>query len=110
MVAWQRSALRRERVMEPIHGNAFGAPGHAPTWCSSDKDRVITALGPSRLWATIGHGILNEVYWPSTGQPQIRDLGFIVAGDGFWCEVKREANYELSTPTPRLPLPQVVHT
>jgi glucoamylase len=109
MATWQRSALRRERLMEANDGKAFGAPGHAPSWCSSDKDRVITALGPSRLWATIGHGILNEVYWPSTGQPQVRDLGFIVAGDGFWCEVKREANYELSTPAPRIPLPQVVH-
>ena len=45
---------------------AFGAPGIAPTWCSSDKDFVTTALGSSRLWATIGHGIVNEVYWPST--------------------------------------------
>jgi hypothetical protein len=24
---------------------AFGAPGIAPTWCSSDKDFVTTALG-----------------------------------------------------------------
>jgi glucoamylase len=88
---------------------AFGAPGHSPTWCSSDKDRVITALGPSRLWATMGHGILNEVYWPTTGRPQVRDLGFIVAGDGFWSEVKREGNYELHTPTPKVPLPQVIH-
>ena len=48
-------------------GAAFGAPGIAPTWCSSDKDFVTTALGGSRLWATIGHGIINEVYWPSTG-------------------------------------------
>jgi len=91
-------------------GTAFGAPGHAPTWCSSDKDQVITALGSSRLWATIGHGILNEVYWPSTGQPQIRDLGFIVAGDDFWSEVKRENRYTLSRPGPHIPLPQVIHS
>jgi len=25
---------------------------------------VTTALGSSRLWATIGRGIVNEVYWP----------------------------------------------
>jgi Glucodextranase, domain N len=48
---------------------AFGKPGVAPTWTSSAKDRVITALGSSRPWATIGHGILNEVYWLATGQP-----------------------------------------
>jgi glucoamylase len=48
---------------------------------------VSAALGPSRLWATIGYGILNEVYWPSTGEPQIRDLGFIVAGPDGWYDI-----------------------
>ena len=57
---------------------AFGSPGR-PTWTSSAKDAVTTGLGPSRLWATLGFGIVNEVYWPTTGMPQMRDLGFIVA-------------------------------
>ncbi|MBO1438003.1 glycoside hydrolase family 15 protein [Meiothermus sp. CFH 77666] len=88
---------------------AFGAPGIAPTWASSDKDLVGTALGTSRVWFTLGHGILNEVFWPSTGEPQIRDLGFIVAREGAWYEVKRLRNYTLSTPAPEIPLPLVVH-
>jgi len=70
---------------------------------------VTTALGPSRLWATVGHGIVNEVYWPATGQPQLRDLGFVVAGSGFWAEVKRENRYTLTTPEPYVPLARVVH-
>ena len=37
------------------------------------------SLGPSRLWFTIGGGIVNEVYYPRVDIPQIRDLGFIVA-------------------------------
>lgn len=90
-------------------GEAFGAPGSAPTWTSSAKDLVTTALGPSRVWATIGHGILNEVYWPETGRPQIRDLGFIVAGDGRWVEVKRANGYRLATPAAYVPLAEVVH-
>jgi glucoamylase len=89
--------------------NAPGWPGLSPTWASSDKDTVGTALGPSRVWYTLGHGILDEVYWPSCSMPQIRDLGFIVAGDGFWAEVKRENQYELSTPAPDVPLPKIVH-
>ncbi|MEJ2292167.1 MAG: glycoside hydrolase family 15 protein [Deinococcales bacterium] len=89
--------------------NAPGAPGIAPTWTSSAKDLVTTALGPSRLWATLGHGIVNEVYYPSTGQPQIRDLGFIVATEGGWAEVKRVARYRLTTPAPTVPLPTIVH-
>lgn len=81
-----------------------------PTWSSSDKDMVTTALGTSRVWATLGHGILNEVYWPSTGSPQIRDLGFIVADSkGNWHELKRVNRYLLSLPKPYIPLPHIVH-
>ncbi len=70
---------------------------------------VTTALGPSRVWATLGHGILNEVYWPSAGLPQIRDLGFIVATADGWYEVKRVARYQLLLPKPYIPLPRVLH-
>jgi len=89
--------------------DAPGGPGTPPTWSSSDKDMVTTALAPSRVWATLGHGIVNEVYWPSTGRPQIRDLGFIVAGPNGWTEVKRTERYLLSLPRPYVPLPSVVH-
>ncbi len=81
----------------------------SPTWSSSAKDLVTTALGSSRLWATLGHGILNEVYWPSTGEPQIRDFGFIVLGPNGWSELKRVNRYSLSTPQPDIPLPTIVH-
>lgn len=88
---------------------AFGAPGIAPTWSSSDKDFVTAALDGSRVWATVGHGIVNEVYWPSTGQPQIRDLGFYLVGRGRWIDLKRERRYRLMTPEPRLPALNIVH-
>ncbi len=90
-------------------GIAPGWPGVAPTWTSSAKDMVTTALGPSRVWATIGHGVINEVYWPSAGRPQIRDLGFIVADSSSWHEIKRVAQYQLSLAEPSLPLPRIVH-
>ena len=88
---------------------APGRPGIAPTWTSSAKDMVTTTIGPSRVWATIGHGIINEVYWPTAGRPQIRDLGFIIAGRSNWHEVKRVARYRLSLPEPYIPLPRIVH-
>ncbi len=90
-------------------GAAFGAPGIAPTWSSSDKDFVSTALGGSRLWATVGHGIINEIYWPSTGQPQIRDFGFYLVGSGRWVDLKRVRDYTLSTPGPYLPAVTITH-
>lgn len=87
---------------------AFGRPGIPPTWTSGAKDWVSTALGKSRLWYTLGHGILNEVYWPATGRPQVRDLGFIVAKEGFWAEVKRVNRYRLEA-EPLSPAVRVVH-
>ena len=89
---------------------APGGPGSRPTWTSSAKDIVTTALGTSRVWVTLGYGILNEVYWPATGLPQIRDLGFIVAGPSGWFEVKRVNRYQISMmPDDWVPLPQVTH-
>jgi glucoamylase len=89
--------------------HAFGAPGIAPTWSSSNKDFVTAALDGARLWATIGHGVINEVYWPSTGQPQIRDLSFYLVGNGRWIDLKRERRYRLITPGPALPAVNIVH-
>jgi glucoamylase len=88
---------------------APGAPGIRPSWTSSAKDMVTTATGTSRVWITLGHGIINEVYWPVTGMPQIRDLGFIVTGPSGWTEVKRSNNYRISLLEPFVPLPNIVH-
>ena len=90
-------------------GEAPGGPGIAPTWSSSDKDFVTTAPGAARLWATVGHGVLNEVYWPSTGEPQLRDLTFYPVGDGGWRDLKRERRYRLSRPASGAPLLTVTH-
>lgn len=89
---------------------AFGAPGVPPTWSSSDKDFVTTSLGPARLWATVGHGVINEVYWPSTGEPQLRDLTFYLVGQGEWVDLKRVRQYHLQVPAPHEPLLTVTHT
>ena len=90
--------------------HAPGAPGIAPSWTSSAKDIVGSSLGPARLWFTLGFGIVNEVYYPRVDIPQIRDLGFIVAGpDGFWSEVKRNANYSLRLLAPGVPAVEIVH-
>jgi glucoamylase len=91
-------------------GHAPGAPGIPPTWTSSAKDMVGCGLGPARLWFTIGYGIVNEVYYPRIDIPQIRDLGFIVAGpNGFWSEVKRNEHYTLRLLAPGVPAVEIVH-
>ncbi|MBV8146706.1 MAG: glycosyl hydrolase [Gammaproteobacteria bacterium] len=89
---------------------APGAPGLAPTWCSSDKEMVGCALGSSRLWFTIGGGIVNEVYYPRVDLPQIRDLGFLVGdGAGFWVEVKRLWQHVVQLAAPGAPAVRIVH-
>lgn len=91
-------------------GNAPGAPGCMPTWSSSDKDLVGCGLGPSRLWFTMGRGIVNEVYYPRVDIPQIRDLGFIVADDdGFWVEVKRLDDPRVRLAADGVPAAEVIH-
>ncbi len=91
-------------------GEAPGAPGISPTWSSSDKEMVGCSLGESRLWFTIGGGIINEVYYPRVDIPQIRDLGFLVAdGRGFWVEVKRLWRHSLELLAPGIPAVRIVH-
>jgi glucoamylase len=72
-------------------GAAFGAPGLEPRWTSAAKDTVATAYSASsRVWYTISHGILNEVYFPTIDRPQIRDMGFMISdGESFFHEEKR---------------------
>lgn len=90
--------------------SAPGAPGLPATWSSSAKEMVGCALGSSRLWFTIGGGIINEVYYPRVDLPQIRDLGFIVAdGKGFWVEVKRMWRHTLELAAPGVPAVRIVH-
>lgn len=76
---------------------APGWPGIAPRWTSSAKSGVGTALRSSgRVWFTISHGILNEVYYPRIDRACTRDLGLIVTdGRGFFSEEKRHAQHEI---------------
>ncbi len=93
-----------------VTGHAPGRPGIPPTWSGGRKNAVGCSLGPSRLWFTLGRGIINEVYYPRVDLPQIRDLGFIIAdGAGFWVEVKRLDDYTLSQPEPGIPAYTLIH-
>ncbi|HEY2038733.1 MAG TPA: glycoside hydrolase family 15 protein [Edaphobacter sp.] len=77
-------------------GPAFGAPGLEPRWTSSRKDAVGTAYSASsRVWYTLSHGILNEIYFPTIDRPQTRDMGFLFSdGETFVHEEKRDLDYE----------------
>lgn len=84
--------------MDPTSKVPPGAPGLAPRWTSSAKSGVGTAhSAASRIWFTLSHGILNEIYYPRVDIACTRDFGFVVTGpDGYFSEEKRDADHEIS--------------
>jgi glucoamylase len=90
--------------MNESQRQAPGWPGIPPRWTSSAKSGVGTAASSeSRVWFTISHGIVNEVYLPRLDQANTRDFGLLVAdGSGFFSEEKRHTVQEI------LPLEQGV--
>lgn len=76
----------------PFENPAPGWPGIPARWTSSAKSGVGTALtAQSRVWFTLSHGILNEIYYPRIDQACTRDFGLIVTdGRSFFSEEKRD--------------------
>jgi len=92
--------------------HAPGWPGIPPRWTSSAKTGVGTALNQhSKVWFTISHGILNEVYFPRVDQACTRDMGFIVtSGDDFFSEEKRHCTFENRPVESGIPVFQLTNT
>lgn len=98
--------------MTTSSATAPGWPGIPPRWTSSAKSGVGTALrSKGRVWFTLSHGILNEVYYPRIDQACTRDLGLIVTdGQGFFSEEKRHASHEISPVADGIPAFCLVNT
>jgi glucoamylase len=80
--------------MGPRSNNqAPGHPGIPARWTSSAKSGVGTAPAVvSRVWFTLSHGILDEIYYPRVDYACTRDFGLIVTdGRGYFSEEKRDA-------------------
>jgi len=85
---------------------AFGGPGIEPRWTSSAKEGVGTAYHTScRLWFTISHGIVNEIYYPQVDRPNTRDFQFLITdGETFCHEEKRDLDHQVEYPEHDCPL------
>ena len=79
---------------------AFGAPGIEPRWTSSSKDGLGTARSEGcRIWFTLSHGIVNEIYFPTVDQPNTRDFEFLISDGKTFChEEKRDLDYRVEYP------------
>jgi len=87
--------------MNPTDNSAaFGAPGIEPRWTSSAKEGLGTAYHTScRVWFTLSHGILNEIYFPTIDQPNTRDFQFLITdGETFCHEEKRDLDHRIEYP------------
>ena len=91
---------------------APGWPGIPPRWTSSAKSGAGTALNQhSKVWFTVSHGILNEVYFPRVDQACTRDMGFIVTnGSDFFSEEKRHCAFENMPLEPGIPALELINT
>jgi glucoamylase len=79
--------------------NAPGGPGIEPRWTTSAKSGVGASLdSASRVWFSLSHGIVNEIYYPRVDQACIRDMGLIITdGKNFFSEEKRDTRNEIET-------------
>lgn len=91
---------------------APGAPGIPARWTSSAKSCVGAALSPaSRVWFTLSHGILNEVYYPRLDSACTRDMGLLVTGaGGYFSEEKRDAEHQVEPFEDGVPAYRLVNT
>jgi glucoamylase len=76
---------------------AFGWPGIEARWTSSAKSGVGTSYNArSKVWFSLSHGILNEIYYPQVDQACTRDFGLIVTdGKEFFSDEKRNASHHI---------------
>ena len=91
---------------------APGWPGIPPRWASSAKTGLGTSTSrDSRVWFTLSHGILNEIYYPRVDRACTRDLGFIVTdGRTYFSEEKRDTGSQTSQVALGVPAYRVLNT
>ena len=100
--------------MAPEQSSPFapGWPGIPARWTSSAKSGLGTATSrDSRVWFTLSHGVLNEIYYPRVDHACTRDLGFIVTdGETYFSEEKRATCSETSQVELGVPAYRIVNT
>ena len=70
-------------------------PGSKPRWTSSAKTGVGTAITvASRIWYTIGQGVLNEIYFPDVDKANTRTIRFLVTdGEDFFSDEEHDCDH-----------------
>ncbi len=76
---------------------AFGAPGNAFPWATSEKQGAGTAYDRgSKVWFTIARGIVTEVFYPRIDWAQTRDTQIVITdGKSLFWEEQYHLNHEV---------------
>ncbi len=92
--------------------DAPGEPGQPPRWIPTGKNGIGRSLrDDSRVWFTLGNGILNEITYPRIEQTAVRDFGLIVTdGDTLFAEERRDCTSVTTPLAPGVPAYRILST
>ena len=84
---------------------APGRPGSRPLWNTGHKTAVGTSLSNrSRVWFTIAHGYINEIYFPDVDKANTRFVRLLVSDGGtFLSDEDGDADHEVRGMHPGVP-------
>src|SRR2546423_6078498 len=91
---------------------APGAPGEAATWTTGAKQGIGTSTSTdSKVWFTLAHGALTEVFYPRADGAQVRDLQLVVTDGLTFAERESEqTEHHVELVDPRALLYRQVNT
>ncbi len=91
---------------------AFGWPGIEARWTTSAKSAVGSSLNStSKVWYSLSHGILNEIYYPQVDHACTRDLSLIVTdGKDFFSEEQFDTSHHVKHLADGIPGYQVTNS
>lgn len=102
-------------ALSPLPASAAqapGAPGVGSAWTTGAKQGLGTSTtGTSKVWYTIGQGILDEVYYPQTDTPDVQDMQYLVTDGSSFTDAERDATtHQVGLADPRSLTYQQVNT
>ncbi len=118
-----RKALPHERVAQALlalvllsvygcgRAAAPGAPGATARWTSAAKQGIGTSVTlESKVWFSLGEGVLTELYYPALDQADVRLLELVVVDPQGAVEMERDAAHALASADPRAPIMEQINT
>lgn len=100
-IALLLTAAASTSIAQAPNSIAPGAPGARPAWTNGNKQGVGTSNTlESKVWFTLGEGVLQETYYPTVDKANTRSLEFIVTDNRSFAELEsRDTTHEIEVVT-----------